>query len=86
MKWAINDILWSWWEDHSNFKQHMYYISLLAEEVTWAVHDTSRLQYKDNDEEMSECIHFPDNFILAVKDMLIETAFEIVNDADYQNE
>ena len=85
----INDILWSLSQDRDYFERHMYYIGLMAQEVTEVVHYISISQYKGNDsddEEIAQYLHFPERFIHALKITLVATAFEILNDADYQKE
>ena len=82
---AIDNVRWSWWDRRNYFERHMYYISILAEEVIRDVHwNTQTILDEDDEEDIVECKKIADGAISALKESLIITAFDILNQADYQ--
>ncbi len=82
---AIDNVRWSWWDRRNFFERHMHYISILAEEVIRDVHwNTQTILDEDDEEHNVESKKFADGAIRALKESLIITAFDILNQADYQ--
>ena len=88
LKQAIDNVRWSWWDQRNYFERHMWYISILAKEVIWDVHWNTQTildeDDEDDEEDILECKKFADGAIGALKESLIITAFDILNQADYQ--